>query len=184
MHHIVIISGSVRTGRKSHNVAMYFNKYITESKLATSEMLDLKEFNFPLMEERIAMTAAPSEKAILFSNKIKKADAVIVVSPEYNGATPASVKNAMDMLGKELLRKPIGIVGVSSGSFGGALAISQLQSLFLRFKALPVTTYPVPNVETSFDEQGNANDKVLADKRTSIFLSDLIWITEAVCKMK
>jgi len=47
MFHIAIISGSIRIGRRSQSVAKYFHNYISENKLATSEILDLREFNFP-----------------------------------------------------------------------------------------------------------------------------------------
>lgn len=178
MSHIAIVSGSVRTGRKSHNVASYFNKFILDSNMGTSEILDLAEYDFPLM-----MADPPLESVQEFSAKIKKADIVIFVVPEYNGSYPASVKNAIDILGKEWYRKPIGIVGVSSGSFGGVNVIAQLQSIFIRIKAIPLATYPVPNVESSFDEQGNAIDKERADKRSSSFFNELQWVADAFSKM-
>src|ERR1019366_9454716 len=152
MLHIAIISGSVRTGRKSHNVAKYFNSYIINNNLATVEIVDLKDFNFPIMEERLINLVNPSDATKLFSEKIKKADAVILISPEYNGGYPASVKNAIDLLVKEWYRKPIGLVGVSSGNFGGISAITQLQSILLKIKATPVSvTFPVPSVQDAFD---------------------------------
>ena len=50
MRHISIISSSVREGRESHNVALYFQNYLIENKLATTEIIDLKEYNFPIFE--------------------------------------------------------------------------------------------------------------------------------------
>ena len=50
---ISIISASVRTGRNSHRVALYFEKYLAENKLADTEMIDLMEYNFPIFEERL-----------------------------------------------------------------------------------------------------------------------------------
>lgn len=83
MPHITIISASVRTGRNSHRVALYFKKFLEEHKLATSEILDLAEYNFPLFDERLAHQKTPSEKVLDFSNRIKAADGVIIVTPEY-----------------------------------------------------------------------------------------------------
>jgi NAD(P)H-dependent FMN reductase len=185
MFHIAIISGSVRTGRKSHNIAKYFNSYITNNNLATAEILDLKEFNFPIMQERLINIVNPSAAAKLFSEKIKKADAVILISPEYNGGYPAAVKNAIDLLVKEWFRKPIGLVGVSSGNFGGLSAIAQLQSILLKIKATPISAiFPVPNVQDAFDDNGNAVNKEAMDKRSAGFLKELIWVAEAFNKMK
>ena len=43
MPHISIISSSVRNDRKSHNVSLYFQKYLTVNNLATAEIIDLKK---------------------------------------------------------------------------------------------------------------------------------------------
>jgi len=184
MFKIAIISGSVRRGRKSHHVAHYFNNYINGNKLGTAEILDLKEFNFPVLEERLSMTPEPDASSLLFSEKIKTADIVIVVFPEYNGGYPASVKNAIDLLYSEWYHKPVGLVSVSSGNFGGVNAMSLLQTIFLKIKAVPAASFPVPNVESSFDEQGNALNKEATDKRAAAFMKELLWFAEAFNKMK
>ncbi|MGQ0827364.1 MAG: NADPH-dependent FMN reductase [Bacteroidota bacterium] len=184
MFHIAIISGSIRIGRQSHNVATYFKNYITENNLASTEILDLKEFNFPVFEERLMYQKDPSEKAKLFSEKIKNADAVIIVSPEYNGGYPASIKNTIDLLVKEWYHKPVGLVSVSSGGFGGVNATALLQSVLLKIKAVVPATFPVPKVEENFDEHGNAINKEVTDKRAAAFLKEILWFTEAFSKMK
>lgn len=183
--HVAIISGSVRIGRRSHNVAKYFNNYISANNLATVEILDLKEFNFPITEERLIHLTMPSDSIKLFSEKIIKADAVILVSPEYNSGYPAAVKNAIDVLVKEWFHKPIGIVGVSDGNFGGVNAITQLQTILLKIKASPISTlFPVPLVKEAFDDEGNAINKEAMDKRAASFLKELLWVAEAFNKMK
>ena len=92
MPHITIISSSIRTGRNSHRVALYFKNYLTENKLATVEILDLAAYNFPLFDERLRLQKNPSEGLLDFAEKIKAADGVIIVTPEYNGGYPASLK--------------------------------------------------------------------------------------------
>jgi NAD(P)H-dependent FMN reductase len=185
MFHIAIISGSVRIGRKSHSVAKYFNNYISNNKLATAEIIDLKEYHFPIMEEQLIHIAEPLAAVKLFSEKIAKADAVILVSPEYNGGYPAAVKNAIDMLVKEWYRKPVGLVGVSNGNFGGVHVITQLQTVLLKIRATPISAiFPVPLVQDNFDEEGNALNKELTDKRAAAFLKELLWVAEAFSKMK
>jgi NAD(P)H-dependent FMN reductase len=182
---IAIISGSVRQGRRSHHVALYFEKYIKEHQLAEPEILDLKEFNFPVFEERLMYQKDPSEKAKLFSEKITAADAVILVFPEYNGGYSASIKNAVDLLVKEWYHKPVGLVSVSSGGFGGMNALALLQSVMNKIKAVPVSAnFPVPKVDENFDEQGNAKDKEATDKRAAMFMKEVTWFAEAFNKMK
>lgn len=52
MKTISILSPSIRQGRNSHMVALYFRNYIEENKIAKAQVIDLKEYNFPLFEER------------------------------------------------------------------------------------------------------------------------------------
>src|SRR4030042_6224313 len=98
MLNIVIISPSVRKGRNSHRVALYFDNLIKELSLANPEILDLNEYNFPLFDERLKYQESPSPGAVEFAQKVKSADGVIIISPEYNGGIPASLKNAVDLL--------------------------------------------------------------------------------------
>jgi len=183
--HIAIISGSVRIGRQSHRVAKYFQNYITAHNLATAEILDLKEFNFPVLEERLSHTENPTKEQKLFAEKITKADAVIVVFPEYNGGYSASIKNAIDLLYNEWYHKPVGLASVSNGNFGGMNAMSLIQTVFLKIKAVPVSaTFPVPLVQDNFDEDGNAINKEVTDKRAAAFLKEVLWFAEAFGKMK
>ncbi len=185
MYHIAIISSSVRAGRKSNRVASFFLKYITENNLASAEILDLLEYNFPIMEERAMNLANPSDQVKDFVAKVLKADAVIIVTPEYNGSFPASLKNAIDLLVKEWHHKPIGLAAASNGNFGGMNAIAILQNVFLRIKAVPVpATFPVPVVETTFDENGVPSDKEHTEKRAASFIKELLWFAEAFSKMK
>ncbi len=185
MFHIAIISCSVRIGRESHKVAKYFQKYITDNNLATAEILDLKVYNFPVVEERLAYHPSPSPEMKQFSEKIISAQAVIVVTPEYNGGYPSSTKNAIDLLVKEWYHKPIGIATASSGNFGGVNCIALLQNIFLRIKAVPVpVTFPVPMVQDNFNTEGEPKDKPGTDKRASIFIKELLWFAEAFGKMQ
>jgi NAD(P)H-dependent FMN reductase len=185
MIHIAIISASVREGRKSHRVALYFSKYIAENKLASVEILDLKEFQFPVFNERLAFQVNSSPQAITFANKIKTADGIIIVTPEYNGGYPASLKNVTDLLYKEWYHKPIAIATVSDGPFGGAQVLTSLQFTLWKMKAWTVPAlFPVPNVQDAFDEQANPIDKIQTDKRARLFLDELFWSIEANTLMK
>ncbi|GAB3204637.1 NAD(P)H-dependent FMN reductase [Pontibacter aydingkolensis] len=185
MPHIAIISSSVRTGRNTHRVALFFQKYITDNNLATAEILDLKEYNFPIFEERFKFQEEPLKKTIEFADKIKAADGVIIATPEYNGGYPASLKNVIDLLYEEWHRKPIGIVTVSAGPFGGAQVMRALQFSLWKMHAWVVPAmYPVPKVESNYDEQGNPTDKEATEKRAKSFMAEMLWCIEAKQKME
>ena len=180
MPQIAIISSSVRTGRNSHRVALYFKNYLEENKLATCEILDLNEYNFPLFEERLRFQKDPAGTTLDFAGKIKNSDGVIIVTPEYNGGYPASLKNAIDLLYDEWYHKPVAISTVSDGNFGGANMISSLQFILWKIRAWTVPAmFPVPRIMESFDENGNPADKVAADRRAANFIKELLRIIEA-----
>ena len=180
MQHIAIISSSVRRERKSHNVALYFKYYLEENNLASAELLDLKEYNFPIFEDTIKTLQNPSEKVLDFAKKIKSADGIIIVTPEYNGGFPASLKNAIDILYDEWQGKPISISTVSSGNFGGSQALVSLQFTLWKIGALTVTNmFPVSDVEKTFDENGKALDKVTTDKLAAAYIKKLLECVNA-----
>jgi NAD(P)H-dependent FMN reductase len=180
MKTIAIISASVRRGRNSHRIALYFRRYIEENKLASAEILDLKDYNFPIFDERLRYQQDPAPEVLQFAEKIRMADGVIIIAPEYNGGYPASLKNAIDLLTDEWWRKPVAISTVSDGIFGGTQVITSLQFTLWKLRAWTVPAmYPVPSVIKTFDEAGMPADRAAADKRAASFIDELMWCIEA-----
>ena len=70
------------------------------------------------------MRVRPSQGAE-FSAKMNKADALVVVSPEYNHGYSGLLKHVLDSCLKEYIHKAVGIVGVSAGPFGGSTRDSE-----------------------------------------------------------
>lgn len=184
MFHISIISSSIRTDRKSHRVALFFNKLIEENNIATAEMLDLAEYRFPLFEERLSHMQQPPEGALHFAAKIKEADGIIMVTPEYNGGYPASLKNAIDLLYPEWKRKPIALAAVSNGQFGGSQVLTSLVFTLAKIGATVVPNmYRAGDVQDAYDELGN-NTNPRARKMAQTFLDELTWYMEAKKRME
>ena len=180
MRHISIISSSIREGRKSHNVSLYFQNYLVEHKVATTEIIDLKEYNFPLFEGTLKTMINPAENILDFARRIKSSDGIIIVTPEYNGGYPASLKNAIDLLYEEWKHKPIGLVTVSSGPFGGSQALVALQFTLWKMMAWTIPAmFSVPSVDKAYDEKGTAIDKSTSDKLAGVFIKELLWCIEA-----
>jgi NAD(P)H-dependent FMN reductase len=184
MPNISIISSSVRAGRNSHRVALYLKNYLEEKGLATVEILDLNKYKFPLFDERLQFQKSPIPGVLEFSEKIKLSDGVIIVTPEYNGGYPASLKNVIDLLYNDWNRKPIAISTVSEGSYGGTQVITSLQFVLWKIRAWTVPAlFPVPKVREAFDENGNPTDKAATDRRAAHFIEELLWCIEAKSRM-
>jgi len=182
---IAILSASVRNGRHSHRVAVFFQEFIREKGLATTDLLDLHAYHFPVFEERLKYLQAPDAQVLDFAQRIRQADGVIIVTPEYNGGYPASLKNAIDLLYEEWRRKPVGIATVSDGSFGGTQVITSLQFTLWKMKAWTISAhFPVPKVADAFDENGHPTDKEATEKRAHAFIDEMMWCIEAGKRMK
>lgn len=181
---IAIISSSVREDRKSNRVALFFKNYIEANNIASVDILDLYDYQFPVFEERLSFQKNPLPKTLEFAQKIKSADGVIIVTPEYNGGYPASLKNVVDLLLDEWKRKPVAISTVSAGAFGGTQVITSLQFTLWKIQAWTVPVmFPVPKVSESYDEQGNPTDKAGSEKRAKAFIDELLWCMEAKKRM-
>ncbi|MBC7866891.1 MAG: NAD(P)H-dependent oxidoreductase [Gloeobacteraceae cyanobacterium ES-bin-316] len=184
MKKILILSSSIRTGKKSDRVALYFMQYIKTHELGEAELLDLHDYDFPLFKERLSVLKDAPPNLLEFAGKIKTADGIVLVAPEYNGGYPASLKNAIDVLYDEWKRKPIAISTVSAGPFAGMNMITGLQYVLWKIGALTVPAlFPVAMVGNSFDEYGNPSDKPGTDKRAAAFLKELLSCVEAAGKM-
>jgi NAD(P)H-dependent FMN reductase len=182
---IAILSSSIRTGRSSHRVALFFKTYLENNTSVSVEILDLQQYQFPIFEERLKFQKTPSAQALEFAEKIKSADGVIIVTPEYNGGYPASLKNVIDLLSGEWKRKPVAISTVSSGGFAGMNVITALQYSLWKIQAWTVPAlFPVPKVNEAYDEQGKPSDKAGSEKRAKVFVGELLWCIEAGKKMQ
>jgi NAD(P)H-dependent FMN reductase len=180
MSDIVIISSSIRPDRKSHRIALFFNQYIVDNKLASVEIIDLMECNFPLFNNPLKYLEEPADNVVAFAQKIKMADGIIIITPEYNGTYPASLKNAIDVLYDEWRHKPVGIVTASSGPFAGTQALIALQFTLWKMKAWTITEmFSAPNLQDTYDEAGKPADRKVSDELAGVFMKELLWCANA-----
>ncbi len=182
-HRIAIISGSVRQGRQSHRVALHLERAAKAAGFVT-DLLDLAALDLPLFRERLRHQQEPHAGASDFARRVVQADGVVLVTPEYNGGYPASVKNIVDLLTDEWKRKPVAICTVSDGAFGGTQVITSLLFTLWKIKAWVVNAHlPVPKVSEAFDADGHPRDSEAWAKRTAAFLTELAWAMEARGRM-
>ncbi|MCH8556136.1 MAG: NAD(P)H-dependent oxidoreductase [Schleiferiaceae bacterium] len=176
---IVIVSGSNRIGRKSHQVAVWLKGVVEQSDTVDEVvLLDVAAENFPVMAERYGILENPPKGLAYFSEEMASADALIFVTPEYNGGMAGSLKNMIDYFRKEFANKPVGAVTVSSGDFAGANALHQLWFVMLHCGAIvSPAKLMVGNVNQAFDENGNLLSDVLPN-RAKKFVESLIWLAD------
>ena len=184
MLYVPIICGSTRRDRQSIKVAKFVLARLQQRPGVETELLDLLELNFPIMEERLHRRDDPPPGVREFGEKVGRADALIIVSPEYNNGYPGVLKNAFDYLLPEYERMPVGIATVSAGGFGGINCLAQLRLVVLGAGGFPIPELlPVSNIHESFNDDGTPNDPRY-EKKAADFLDDVLWFADAISEKK
>lgn len=174
---IAVISSSVRDGRQSHRLALFLKEYVGLAFGADTEILDLKEYGFPLFGERLWNLDPLPEGLADYARRFKAADGLIVVSPVYNGSFPAALKNVVDVLFAEWRHKPVLVVSVTDGDTPGIATVQSLQTLLLKMGArVAAPLYTVVNVSREYGEDGTPADPAKAEKYAARPLEELMWL--------
>lgn len=180
---IVVISGSPRPQRTSHQVAVEIVNRLSKIENLSATLLDVKEANFPNLDYTYKKNPAANETMKFFSETIAASDGIIIVSPEYNGSFSGALKNTIDYFYGEFSKKVIGVISVSTGKMGGIRAVMDLQKLILALGAFPLPKYlTTPEVQNLFSNGVLVDDKYA--KQIDGFLEEFLWLTEAVKNQK
>jgi len=106
------------------------------------------------------------EKVKDFKSKIRKADAILIATPEYNYSVPAVLKNAIDSATRPygdnpFNEKPVAIMSASVGMLVGARAQYHLRQIFVYLNMHPINgpEVIVPFAQNKFDTNGNLVDE-------------------------
>ena len=124
---IAIIIGSTRPGRNGEAVAKWVYEIAQKRSDAVFELVDIKDFNLPLLDEPVPPSMGQYSKphTKTWAAKIGSFDAYVFVAPEYNHGISGALKNAIDFLFAEWNNKAAGFV--SYGGAGGARVVEQLR---------------------------------------------------------
>ena len=167
---IPVVLGTVRQGRASENVARFVHEEIRKRAGVDTALVDIRELALPIHD------AGEAIKHAEFSATCARADALVLVVPEYNHGYPGLLKHVLDSNLKEYVHKAVGICGVSAGGFGGTRAIQNLLPV-LRELGL-VTTFwdgTFSSTHQLFDAEGRLLDQAYV-RRIDQFLKELIWM--------
>lgn len=173
---ILGFAGSLRKG--SYNKALLRAAVELAPKDVKLEIFDLKEippFNQDLEDEM------PS-KVKEFKAKIKAADAILIVTPEYNYSFSGVLKNAIDWASRPpgenaFEGKPVAIMSASIGMLGGARAQYHLRQVLVALDMYPIN-WPevmVSSAEDKFDEDGRLLDEKAKAKIRELLENLVIW---------
>lgn len=171
---IPVILGTTRQGRASENVAKFVLEEVAKRDGVETELIDIREIPLTTEDEGEAI------KDSVFSELVARADALVIVTPEYNHGYPGLLKHLLDTNLKEYIHKAVGVCGVSAGGFGGTRVIENLLPV-LRELGL-VTIFWDGNfsgAQKLFDHEGKLTDQAYV-KRIDQFLKELIWMAKVL----
>lgn len=172
--YIPVILGTARKGRASESVARFVHGEVAKREGVETDLIDVRELKLPADDE------GESIKDAAFSERMGRADALVIVVPEYNHGYPGLLKHALDTNLKEYIHKAVGVCGVSAGGFGGTRVVQNLLPV-LRELGL-VTIFWDGNfsaAHTLFDESGVLLDRSYV-KRIDQFLKELVWMAKVL----
>ena len=151
MLRVAIIVGSTRPGRKGEAVARWVYEIAESRGDAQFELVDIKDFDLPLLDEPTAAIFGQysNDHTKAWSAKIASFDAFVFVTPEYNHATSAALKNAIDYLYNEWNNKAAGFVGY--GGVGGARAVENLRLVMGELMVADVRAQVALSLYTDFE---------------------------------
>ena len=171
---IPVILGTPRQGRMSEHAAQLLVEQIAKREGAETELIDVRHLPLPVTD------AGEDIKDPAFSATIDRADALVIVAPEYNHGYPGLLKHALDTNLSEYIHKAVGICGVSAGPFGGTRVIQNLLPVMRELGLVTIfTDVNFSNVQKTFDANGALLEQAVL-RRIGNFLDELIWMAKVL----
>src|SRR5215471_15183262 len=170
---IPVVLGTTRQGRMSAHAAKLISRELGRYPGVETELIDIAQLPLPATDAGEAIKYPP------FSAAMDRADALVLVVPEYNHGCPGLLKHLLDSCLKEYIHKAVGIVGVSGGPWGGTRAIENLMPVVRELGLVPIFwdvqfTY---SYKTFAEGKPPALDPVYGP-RIDKFLAELVWMAK------
>jgi NAD(P)H-dependent FMN reductase len=148
---IAVIIGSTRPGRNGEAVAKWVYKIAQKRSDAEFELVDIRDFNLPLLDEPMPPSMGQYSKphTKTWAAKIGSFDGFVFVAPEYNHGISGALKNAIDFLFAEWNNKAAGFV--SYGGAGGARAVEQLRLVLAELQIATVRNQVLLSMFNDFE---------------------------------
>jgi NAD(P)H-dependent FMN reductase len=166
---LAVVVGSTRDGRRGRDVADWYVGAIAGDDRVIADVVDLADIELP---DRY--TFHPHDGVAELRARLDRADAFVVVTPEYNHSYPASLKDAIDYAKAEWFRKAIAFVSYG-GVSGGLRAVEHLRGVFAELHAVGIReTVSFHGPFNGFGDDG-PGDPESASQAAQIQLDDLVW---------
>lgn len=170
------VAGSLRKG--SYNRSALLTAQSLSPQEATLEIFDISDLP-PFSEDA---EQRPPAKIIDLKHRVRAADAILFVTPEYNYSIPGVLKNAIDWASRPYgdnawEGKPVAMMGASIGMIGTARAQYHLRQscVFLNMLPLNQPEVMIANAAQKFDQDGNLTDQKTREKIGELLQALVTW---------
>jgi NAD(P)H-dependent FMN reductase len=171
---VPVILGTARKGRMSAHAAAFVVGELRKRAGVVTELIDVA--TVPVRLDESGEGTADSA----FAERMRFADAVVLVSPEYNHAMPGLLKHVLDSCLKEYIHKAVGIVAVSAGPFGGTRVLETSLPVLRELGLVGIFwDVNVGSVAKVFAGSGELLDQAFV-RRTDKFLGELLWMAKTL----
>lgn len=161
---ILILAGSIRTGAYSQQTANAFAAELVNHECEITR-ITLADYPLPMMDEDLEKEKGIPENAIRLAKLFHRNNAVIFVSPEYNGSLPPLLKNAIDWISRvsgdggtgitPYRDKLCAIATSSPGAMGGVSCLGHLRTILVRLGMQVISEQvAIGNAGSAFDKSG------------------------------
>lgn len=172
---VAVLVGSTRDGRFGDTVARWFLAQAQERADMTLDVIDLIDIDLPMIYPQ-----QPEPAVQAYIERIERADAFVVITPEYNHGYPASLKQAIDLPRTQWQRKPVGFVSYG-GTAGGLRAVEQLRQVFAELHAVTMRDSVSFHMAWQlFDEAGQPTEPSGCNAAAHTMLDHLAWWATAL----
>jgi NAD(P)H-dependent FMN reductase len=180
---LAVITGSTRDGRFAPVVADWFAGQARMRADTDVDVIDLAEAWLPDVLPADDATELPQPVRDL-QPWLARADAFVVVTPEYNHSFPAALKNAIDWFFDEWQAKPVGYVSYG-GVSGGLRAVEQLKLVFTELHATSVRTgVSFAGGSACFDADGRPLQPERCERAAKAMLDEIAWWADALRRQR
>ncbi|MFC4724564.1 NADPH-dependent FMN reductase [Glycocaulis abyssi] len=182
-HHILVLYGSYRADRQGIRLARYLVRELRELG-NEAELIDAKAINLPMLDRMYKEYAAGEAPAGLeeLAGKIRKADAFVFVTGEYNWGIQPGLKNLTDHFLEEWFWRPAAIASYSAGRLAGVRAALTWHGTLSEMGMVVISSsLAVGGIRHALDDDAKPTGEGGAplEKAFPRFAADLAWWTEA-----
>ncbi|MGC3862526.1 NADPH-dependent FMN reductase [Micromonospora chersina] len=182
-----IIIASTRPGRLGLPVAEWIHAAaVKHGGFDEVELVDLAEWNLPFMDEpnHPRLRRYVHQHTRDWSATIDRADAFLIVMPEYNYGYTAPLKNAIDYLAHEWAYKPVGLVSYG-GVSAGTRAAQMIKQVLTTLKMTPIPeAVHIPFVAQFIDDDGALRPNETMEVSAEAMLDELVHWTAALAALR